>query len=139
MTSTPPATIDALVLKRAGILTVLAGAIITVISAFIAGSAGVIGAIFATVVVVVFFSAGQLTLGKVLRTNPELAMSVALVIYLAKIGILFVLIILFSETTLFDTKVFAMTVVLCTLVWTAAEVWIFARTKVLYVDPGAGK
>ncbi len=139
MSSTPPTTIDALVLKRAGILTVLAGAIITVISAFISGSAGVIGAIFATVVVVVFFSAGQLTLGKVLRTNPELAMSVALVIYLAKIGILFVLIILFSETTLFDTKVFAMTVVLCTLVWTAAEVWIFARTKVLYVDPGAGK
>jgi ATP synthase protein I len=139
VSSIPPATIDALVLKRAGILTVLAGAIITVISAFISGSAGVIGAIFATVVVVVFFSAGQLTLGKVLRTNPELAMSVALVIYLAKIGILFVLIILFSETTLFDTKVFAMTVVLCTLVWTAAEVWIFARTKVLYVDPGAGK
>ena len=139
MSSTPPATIDALVLKRAGILTVLAGAIITVISACISGSAGVIGAIFATVVVVVFFSAGQLTLGKVLRTNPELAMSVALVIYLAKIGILFVLIILFSETILFDTKVFAMTVVLCTLVWTAAEVWIFARTKVLYVDPGAGK
>ena len=139
MSSTPPATIDALVLKRAGVLTVVAGAIITVIAGVIAGSAGVIGAIFATVVVVVFFSAGQLTLGKVLRTNPELAMSVALVIYLAKIGILFVLIILFSETTLFDTKVFAMTVVICTLVWTAAEVWIFARTKVLYVDPEAGK
>jgi ATP synthase protein I len=139
VSSTPPATIDALVLKRAGILTVLAGGIITVISAFIAGSAGVIGAIFATVVVVVFFTAGQLTLGKVLRTNPELAMSVALVIYLAKIGILFVLIILFADTTLFDTKVFAITVVLCTLVWTAAEVFIFARTKVLYVDPEAGK
>lgn len=139
MSSTPPATIDALVLKRAGVLTVVAGAIITVIAGVIAGSAGVIGAIFATVVVVIFFSAGQLTLGKVLRTNPELAMSVALVIYLAKIGILFVLIILFSDTTLFDTKVFAMTVVICTLVWTAAEVWIFARTKVLYVDPEAGK
>jgi ATP synthase protein I len=139
VSSTPPATIDALVLKRAGILTVVAGAIITIISAILAGSAGVIGAIFATVVVVIFFSAGQLTLGKVLRTNPELAMSVALVIYLAKIGILFVLIILFADTTLFNTKVFAITVVICTLVWTAAEVWIFARTKVLYVDPGAGK
>ena len=139
MSSTPPTTIDALVLKRAGLLTVAAGAIITVIAGLITGSGGVIGAIFATVVVVVFFTAGQLTLGKVLRTNPELAMSVALVIYLAKIGILFVLIILFADTTLFDTKVFAITVVLCTLVWTAAEVWIFARTKVLYVDPGAGK
>ena len=139
MSSTPPTTLDALVLKRAGLLTIAAGAIITVIAGLIVGSSGVIGAIFATVVVVVFFTAGQLTLGKVLRTNPELAMSVALVIYLAKIGILFVLIILFADTTLFDTKVFAITVVLCTLVWTAAEVWIFARTKVLYVDPEAGK
>jgi hypothetical protein len=25
--------------------------------------------------------------------------------------------------------------VACTLAWTVAEVWIFARTKVLYVDP----
>jgi ATP synthase protein I len=139
VSSTPPTTLDALVLKRAGLLTIAAGAIITVIAGLIVGSSGVIGAIFATVVVVVFFTAGQLTLGKVLRTNPELAMSVALVIYLAKIGILFVLIILFADTTLFDTKVFAITVVLCTLVWTAAEVWIFARTKVLYVDPEAGK
>jgi hypothetical protein len=39
VSSTPPATIDALVLKRAGILTVVAGAIITVIAAFISGSA----------------------------------------------------------------------------------------------------
>ena len=33
------------------------------------------------------------------------------------------------------TKVFALTIVACTLAWTVAEVWIFARTKVLYVDP----
>jgi hypothetical protein len=37
---------------------------------------------------------------------------------------------------LFDTKVFAATVVVCTIAWTSAEVWVFSRTKVLYVEPG---
>ena len=32
-------------------------------------------------------------------------------------------------------QAFAAVIVACTLAWTAAEVWVFARTKVLYVDP----
>ena len=48
------------------------------------------------------------------------------------------IIIAFADTTAFDTRVFAATIVACTLAWTVAEVWVFARTKVLYVDPEAG-
>lgn len=135
--------IDRLVLLRSGILTLAAGIVVSVIAAITVGVPGLVGAIFATLVVLVFFSAGQLTLGRVLRNNPQMALSVALVIYLAKIGALFVLIILFADTTLFDTKTFALTVVICTIAWTIVEVFTFARTKVLYVDPsadqGAGK
>lgn len=135
--------IDRLVLLRSGILTLAAGIVVSVIAALTVGVPGLVGAIFATLVVLVFFSAGQLTLGRVLRNNPQMALSVALVIYLAKIGALFVLIILFADTTLFDTKTFALTVVICTIAWTIVEVFTFARTKVLYVDPsadqGAGK
>ena len=61
--------------------------------------------------VIVFFSVGQVVLGRTLRNNPQTAMSVALVIYLAKIGVLFVLILLFAGTDLFNTKVFALTIV----------------------------
>jgi ATP synthase protein I len=78
---------------------------------------------------------GQVAVGAVLRNAPQMAMSVALMVYLLKIGVLFIFIILFQGTTAFDTKVFALTIVACTLAWTIAEVWIFARTKVLYVDP----
>lgn len=131
--------IDRLVLRRSGVLTLIVGIIVAVIATITSGTAGLWGAIFATLVVLVFFSAGQLTLGRVLKNNPQMALSVALVIYLTKIGALFILIILFADTTLFDTKVFALTVVICTIAWTIMEVWTFARTKVLYVDPGAGK
>ena len=72
------------------------------------------------------------------QSNPQMAMTVALTIYLVKIGVLFVLIIAFADTTAFNTRVFAGTIVAGTLAWTVAEVWVFARTKVLYVDPEAG-
>ncbi len=130
--------VDALILKRAGLVTALVGAIGIAIGTAAFGGPGAIGGIFATLLVIAFFSVGQFVLGSVLRSNPQMAMTVALTIYLVKIGILFVLIIAFAETTLFNTRVFAGTIVACTIAWTIAEVWVFARTKVLYVDPEAG-
>ncbi len=127
--------IDALVLRTAGGVTVVVGVIASIIGVLVGGGKGLLGAVIATVIVVVFFSIGQFTLGAVLKSNPQMALTVALMIYLVKVGVLLVLLILFSGTTLFDTKVFAATIVAGTLAWTGAEVWVFARTKVLYVEP----
>jgi len=132
------ASIDGLVLKRAGLAAGAVGIVAIVIAAVLRGSPGAVGAIIATVLVLVFFAVGQIVLGAVLRSNPQMAMTVALMTYLVKIGVLFIFIILFAETTLFDTKVFAATVVACTIAWTVAEVWVFAVTKVLYVEPRSG-
>jgi ATP synthase protein I len=49
-----------------------------------------------------------------------------------------VLILIFQDTKAFDTKVFAATIVTCTIVWLVAETWAFATAKVLYVEPGSG-
>ena len=141
--STPAATpaptaasIDALVLRRAGVSTIAVGVVAILVGFTVSGAGGAIGAAIGTAIVVVFFSIGQLILGSVLRNNPQMAMTVAMMTYLIKLGVLFVFIIVFADTTLFDTKVFAATVVVCTIAWTVAEVWVFSRTKVLYVEPG---
>ena len=123
-------------LRWAGLATLAAGVIAVLIGSAVSGFGGAVGAAIAVAIVVVFFSIGQLILGSVLRNNPQMAMTVALMTYLVKIGVLFVFIIIFADTTLFDTKVFAATVVVCTIVWTSAEVWVSSRTKVLYVEPG---
>lgn len=130
--------IDGLVLRRAGVVTLAVGLGGVLIGFLADGNRGTLGGLLATVLVVVFFSVGQFILGSVLRNNPQMAMTVAMTIYLVKIGILFLLIIAFANTTAFNTQVFAGTIVACTLAWTAAEVVVFARTKVLYVDPEAG-
>jgi ATP synthase protein I len=113
------------------------GIVAAIIGALVASDPGkaLLGAAIGTLIVVAFFTVGQVAVGAVLRNAPQMAMSVALMVYLLKIGVLFIFIILFQGTTAFDTKVFALTIVACTLAWTVAEVWIFARTKVLYVDP----
>lgn len=132
--------VDAKVLTGAGLPALVAGAICTVVAVLVSDEPGkaVIAGVFATIVVLLFFSVGQVFLGRTLRNNPQAAMATALVIYLAKIGVLFVLILLFADTSLFDRKVFALTIVVCTIVWSIAEVVIFARTKALTVVPGSG-
>lgn len=129
--------IDRLVLRVAIPVTLVVGVIAGVLGALVASEPGkaILGAVVGVAVVVVFFSVGQLVVGNVLRNNPQMALTVALMVYLLKIGALLIFIVLFQGTTLFDTKVFALTVLACTLAWTVAEVWIFSRTKVLYVDP----
>jgi ATP synthase protein I len=132
--------VDRLVLRVSIPVTVAVGILAAVIGVLVAADPGkaLLGAGIGTFIVVAFFTVGQVVVGAVLRTAPQMAMSVALMVYLLKIGVLFVFIILFQGTTAFDTKVFALTIVACTLAWTAAEVWVFARTKVLYVDPSQG-
>lgn len=123
------------VLVRAAVPTLVAGIVATVVAAFVGGAPSAVGAILGTVIVLVFFMVGQFVLTTVLHHNPEMALSAALVIYLAKIGLLMLLLFVLQGTTAFDTRAFAFTIVLCTLVWTAAEVWVLAKTKALVVDP----
>ena len=123
---------------RAALPTFIVGALATITGFISSGIEGLIAGVFGTFLVVIFFAAGQLALDKVIRTNPALATSMALLLYLIKIAILFVLLLLFKDTQAFDTKVFAATIVSCTVVWLVAETWAFATAKVLYVEPGSG-
>ncbi|MFZ8909095.1 MAG: hypothetical protein ACO3JT_07045 [Candidatus Nanopelagicales bacterium] len=132
--------IDRLVLRISIPVTAVVGALAALIAFLVTSDPGkgVLGAIIGTAIVIVFFTVGQLVVGAVLRSNPQMAMTVALMVYLLKIGALLIFIVLFQGTTAFDTKAMALTVLVCTLTWTAAELWVFTRTKVLYVDPSQG-
>ncbi len=101
--------IDALVLRRAGGITVVVGLLAVVVGDVVDGTKGLIGAALGAVIVIVFFTVGQLIVGSVLRNNPEMAMTVAMTTYLVKIGVLFGLVIVLQGTTAFNTKVFATT------------------------------
>ena len=127
--------VDSQVLLRAGGLTLALGIVSTVVGGILQGSKGVIAGALGTVLLIVFFCVGQLILGSVLKNNPQNALMVAMALYIVKIGVLLGLLLLLQHATFFAPRVFAATIVVCTLTWTFVEVWYFSRTKVLYVEP----
>jgi ATP synthase protein I len=122
------------IVRGAALPTAVAGVLATAVAGIVGGAPAAVGAGLGTTVVIVFFMAGQLVLASVLRSNPAMGMSVAMVLYLLKIGVLLALLLLLQGVTAFDTKAFAFTILVCTLVWTAAEVWVFSRSHVLVMD-----
>lgn len=129
---------DAKILKTAALPTLVLGTACTALAAATVGAKGALGAALATLIVALFFSIGQSVLSNVVRNNPTMALTVALMIYLAKVGVLLGFLLVFKDTTLFDKKAFGLTLLLLTLVWTAAEVWVFSRMNVLVVNDGRG-
>ena len=95
--------IDSLVLRRAGLGTAVTGVIVVVVAGWVAGGSAALGAVLGTVLVVAFFSIGQFALGTVLRNNPQMALTMALTLYLIKIGALMVILVLLADTTAFSS------------------------------------
>jgi ATP synthase protein I len=129
---------DAQIIRGAAIPTSAAGLAVAVVCLLLSGWKGLLGALFGVAVVAAFFSAGRLATGRVARSNALLLMNVALLTYLAQIAVLGVLLMLFRDTTAFDTKAFAWAILVSTLVWVTAEVRALNRLKILYVDPDGG-
>jgi ATP synthase protein I len=126
---------DASILRAALVPTAVAGVLAVVVAAFVGGGKAALGAALGALVVVVFFTVGLVVVGRASRVSAYAAMNAAILTYLVKIGVLFALIVAFKDTTLFNTKAFGLTIVLCTLVWTGFEVRGFSRLQILYVDP----
>ncbi len=116
----------------------IAGIITTGVAGLLLGGKGVLAAALGALVVFCFFGFGMAVVIRVLRTNPAIAMNVALMAYLAQIVALFVLLILLKNATFFAPKAFAVSVLVCALVWTGVAVTVLMKSKVLYVEPGSG-
>ncbi|MDQ0751309.1 ATP synthase protein I [Streptomyces africanus] len=126
---------DARMLAQAAVPTAAVGAVAAVISGVVAGGKGAIGAVAATLVVVLFMGIGLYVLQRTAKSLPHLFQAMGLMLYAAQILLLFVFVAAFKNTTLFDPKVFAITLVAGTLAWIAAQARAHMKAKILYVEP----
>ena len=126
---------DAALLRGAAIPTAVVGVIAVVVGALVASGKGALGAFFGASLVIGFFSVSAVVVGRASRGSAYAAMNAALLTYTVKILVLFGLIVAFKDATWFDTKVFGLTIVACTVVWTVFEVRTFGKLKMVYVDP----
>ncbi|MFD9725102.1 hypothetical protein [Streptomyces sp. NPDC059072] len=122
-------------LLQAAVPTAVAGAVAAAISAVVVGGAGALGAVIATLLVILFMGIGFIVLQRTAKSLPHLFQAMGLMLYAAQILLLFVFLAAFKNTTLFNPKAFAITLVVTTLVWIAAQTRAHMKAKILYVEP----
>ncbi|MEU4654554.1 hypothetical protein AB0G32_11485 [Streptomyces sp. NPDC023723] len=126
---------DARILLHAAVPTAAVGVVATVVSAVVAGGKGAIGAVIATLLVMLFMGLGLYVLQRVAKTLPHLFQGMGLMLYAAQILLLFIFLAAFKHTTLFNPRAFAVTLLVATLVWIAAQTRAHMKAKILYVEP----
>ncbi|CAL9417475.1 MULTISPECIES: hypothetical protein [Streptomyces] len=126
---------DARILAQAAVPTAAVGAVAALVSGLTVGGKGAVGAVVATVVVVLFMGIGLYVLQRTAKSLPHLFQAMGLMLYAAQILLLFVFLAVFKNTTLFHPKAFAITLVAGTLAWIAAQTRAHMKSKILYVEP----
>jgi ATP synthase protein I len=126
---------DARMLLHCTLPTIAVGVVAGAVSAALAGGRGALGAVFGTVLVILFMGTGLVVLQRTARSLPHLFQAMGLLLYTTQILLLAIVLAVFKRTTLFDTKAFAFTLLGATLAWIAAQARAYMRAKVLYVNP----
>ncbi|MFC4504115.1 MULTISPECIES: hypothetical protein [Streptomyces] len=126
---------DVRILAQAAVPTLAAGAIAAVVSGVVAGGKGAVGAVVGTVIVIAFMGIGLYVLQRTAKSLPQLFQAMGLMLYAAQILLLFIFMAAFKNTTLFNPRAFAVTLVVATLAWIAAQTRAHMKAKILYVEP----
>jgi ATP synthase protein I len=126
---------DARILRGAAVLAAPVGVVATVVSALTAGAKGLIGALVALAVVAVFFGLGFAALMRITRDKPQVAMTAGLLVYTVQMLLIGVFIIVFQGTTLFNSRAFALSLLVTALAWVGGQVRHSLTSRMLYVDP----
>ncbi|MFF1919620.1 hypothetical protein ACFVW8_03470 [Streptomyces sp. NPDC058221] len=130
---------DVRTLLQTAVPTAAAGVVAAAISAGVAGGKGALGAIVATIVVILFMGIGLMVLQRTAKSLPHLFQAMGLMLYTAQLLLLFIFVAVFKNTTMFNPKAFAITLVATTLVWIGAQARAHMKAKILYVEPESDK
>ncbi len=129
---------DARMLLHCAVPTAVAGVVAAVFSGVFAGGKGAIGAAAGALVVILFMGLGLYVLQRTAKSFPHLFQAMGLLLYTTQILLLFVVLVVFRDTTLFDTQTFALTLLGGTVVWVAAQGRAHMKAKIMYVEPDSG-
>jgi ATP synthase protein I len=125
----------AIVARRAAALTAIMAAILVGLSAALVGVKGLVGALVAVAIVIVFFGMSILIVGRAAKIGPPAMMVAALATFLVKIVALMFVVSALNHTTAFSTKTLGFVAIGCILTWSVAQVVTAMKLKMLYVEP----
>ncbi|MER6185453.1 hypothetical protein [Streptomyces sp. NPDC001652] len=130
---------DARNLLQTAVPTAVVGAVTVAVSGVVAGGKGALGAAVGTVLAILFMGIGLYVLQWTAKTLPQLFQAMGLMLYVAQLLLLLIFVALFQDTSLFNPKAFAASLVVATVVWMAAQARAHMKAKIFYVDPDSEK
>ncbi|MFJ3338867.1 hypothetical protein [Streptomyces sp. NPDC086766] len=119
--------------------TAAVGVVAVAVSGVVAGGRGAVGAAVGVLLAVLFMGVGLYVLQWTAKTLPQLFQAMGLMLYVAQLLLLMIFVALFRHTSLFDPKAFAISLVVATVVWMAAQARAHMKAKIFYVEPESGK
>jgi ATP synthase protein I len=125
----------AVILRRSALLTAPVALLMIVLGAVFAGSKGLLGAALGVALVIVFFGISVLVVGRAAKVSPQAMMAAAVGTFLVKILVLIILLGIFQNSTAFNGKWFGLTVIVCVIAYSAAQMISSMRLKIPYVEP----
>ncbi|MFD7700377.1 hypothetical protein [Streptomyces caelestis] len=126
-------------LLQCAVPTAAAGAVAVAVSAAVAGGKGALGAAVGVVLAILFMGIGLYVLQWTAKSLPQLFQAMGLMLYVAQLLLLMIFVAIFKDTSLFNPKTFALSLVVATLVWMAAQARAHMKAKLFYVDPDSAK
>ncbi|MFF4601446.1 hypothetical protein ACFY12_01625 [Streptomyces sp. NPDC001339] len=126
---------DARLLLHAAVPTLAAAVVAVGVSAVVAGAHGVVGAVVGAALVLLVMGSGLVVLQRTAKSLPQLFQMMGLMLYAVQILLVVVFMAIFKDTTLFNTRAFAFTLLATVLVWIAAQTHGHMKAKILYVNP----
>ncbi|MEV0174896.1 hypothetical protein AB0I00_27715 [Streptomyces sp. NPDC050803] len=130
---------DARNLLQCAVPTAAAGLVTVAVSGAVAGGKGALGATVGTVLAILFMGIGLYVLQWTAKTLPQLFQAMGLMLYVAQLLLLLIFVALFKDTSLFNAKAFAVSLVVATVVWMAAQARAHMKAKIFYIDPDSEK
>ena len=122
-------------LRWSVLLTAPLAAVMVAICAGVGGVKGLIGALLGVALVIIFFGISILAVGRAARISQQAMMITAISTFLVKILLLAFLVDRLAGTTVFNSKLFGFTAIVCIIAWSMSQAITSARMKVLYVEP----
>jgi len=125
----------AVILRRSVLLTAPVALLMIVLGAILGGTKGLLGAVIGVGLVIVFFGISVLVVGRASKVSPQAMMAAAVGTFLVKILVLIILLSVIQNSTAFNGRWFGLTVIVCVIAYSAAQMVSSIRLKMLYVEP----
>ncbi|GAA2342835.1 MULTISPECIES: hypothetical protein [Streptomyces] len=128
---------DARTLLQCAVPTAVVGAAATAVGAVLAGGKGALGAAFGAILVTALMTIDLIVLVRTAKKLPQIFQMMGLALYAVQFLLLAVVLGIFKDTTLFNTRAFAFSLLAATLTWITAQTRAHMKAKIFYVQPEA--